>query len=183
MVTMFESLLRRGAPLALAVIVGIGIAGPVIGQNSSSSSAPEYSSAGAASSASSASAAPAAAMSDDDRIAAGKHIWQDAACYNCHGTNGQGGHSPDFPAGPNLRTSGLDPDTMLMMVECGIPNTRMPAWLKGAYTDVACYGNPLGPAPAGTLISGAYNEDDLKNLVDYVQTNFMKQPMPTWSTQ
>jgi mono/diheme cytochrome c family protein len=175
---MFDRLLRHAGPVALAAIASVVIGGPVIGQSSSSSLQSSSSSAP-----SSASAAPATAMSDDERIAAGKHIWQDAACYNCHGTNGQGGHSPDFPAGPNLRTSGVDPDTMLMMVECGIPNTRMPAWLKGAYTDVACYGNPLGPAPASTLISGAYNVDELKNLVDYIQTNFMKQPMPTWSTQ
>ena len=72
---------------------------------------------------------------------------------------------------------------MLQITECGITGTCMPAWLKGAYTDIPCFGNPLGPAPAGTLVSGAYSEDDLKDLVDYVQTNFMKQPIPTWSAQ
>ncbi len=122
-------------------------------------------------------------MSDADLIAMGKHIWSDAACSNCHGLNAEGGHSADFPAGPNLRSSGIDPNTMLQMVECGVDGSRMPAWVKGAYTTVACYGNPLGPSPAGTLISGAYTVDQLKALVDYVQTNFMKQPMPTWSAQ
>ena len=174
---MSENLIRRAAPLAaLVAVLSIGIAAPVIGQSSSSSSAPSASS-------STPSPGPAAARSDADIVAAGKHIWQDASCYNCHGTNGQGGHSPDFPAGPNLRTSGLDPDTMLQITECGITGTRMPAWLKGAYTEVACFGNPLGPPPSGTLVSGAYSEADLKDLVAYIQTNFMKQPMPTWSAQ
>lgn len=167
---MSESFIRRAAPLAaFAAIFCVGLAAPVIGQSSSSSSAPP--------------SAPAVARSDADIVAAGKHIWQDAACYNCHGTNGQGGHSPDFPAGPNLRTSGLDADTMLQITECGITGTRMPAWLKGAYTEVACFGSPLGPAPSGTLVAGAYSQDDLKDLVAYIQTNFMKQPMPTWPAQ
>lgn len=178
---MMNSLVKRSVPPAIAAMVlAAAMAGPVVGQSTSSASTASASASEASSSSAASATAPA---STDDLIAEGKHIWNDAACYNCHGKNGQGGHSADFPAGPNLRTSGLDPDTMLMIVECGLPNTRMPAWLKGAYTEVACYGNPLGPAPAGTLISGAYSVDELKNLVDYIQTNFMKQPMPTWSAQ
>jgi mono/diheme cytochrome c family protein len=125
------------------------------------------------------------APSGDDAalLATGKHIWNDAACYNCHGANGGGGHSADFPPGPNLRTSGLDPQSMLQIVECGVPGTKMPAWAKGAYTEVACFGSPLGPAPGDVQVSGAYSEDDLKALIDYIQTNFMKQAMPTWSDQ
>lgn len=157
------------ALLAGGLMLGLALSLPVRGQDSSSS-AP-------------ASAAPAAAMSDADIVAAGKHIWQDAACYNCHGTNGQGGHSTDFPAGPNLRTSGLDPTSMLTLIECGIADTRMPAWLKGAYDEIPCYGLPLGPPPSGTLVSGSYSVDDLKNLVAYIQVNFMKQPMPAWPAQ
>ena len=136
----------------------------------------------ASSSASAASSAP-AATSDADVLAAGKHVWSDAACSNCHGANAGGGHSADFPAGPSLRTSGLDPKSMLLIVECGIPDSKMPAWLKGAYTQIACYGSPLGPAPSGIMLSAAYSEDQLKDLVAYVQTNFMKQPMPKWSAQ
>jgi hypothetical protein len=70
---------------------------------------------------------------------------------------------------------------MLMVIECGLPGTRMPAWLKGAYTEISCNGAPVGPAPADVLMSGAYSEDDLEALVDYVQVNFMRQPMPAWS--
>jgi cytochrome c5 len=169
-------------------VAGVGLAGlmvvalaaaPVSGQDASSSSVAPASSSVAAASPS----AAGAAMSDADLLALGKHVWSDAACSNCHGQTAAGGHSADFPPGPNLRTSGLDPQTMLMMVECGIPDSRMPAWLNGAYTQTACYGSPLGPVPAGTIVTGTYSEDEIKALVDYVQTNFMKQPMPTWSAQ
>lgn len=166
------SVLLAGA-LAVAVV-----ALPAVAQDSSSSS----SSSSAPSSAAEASATPAAA-SDAEIVAAGKRVWQDAACYNCHGTNGQGGHSADFPNGPSLRKSALDSATMLMIIECGLPGTRMPAWLKGAYTNMSCYGNELGPVPTGILVAGAYGEEQLKALVAYVHVNFMKQPVPTWSDQ
>lgn len=117
---------------------------------------------------------------DAEIIAAGKHVWFEAACSNCHGDHGQGGESVDFPKGPSLRTSGLDPDAMLQIIKCGFPNTRMPAWGKGAYIEFACSGLPLGSPPSGTLVSGLYSEDDLKALVAYIQTSFMKQPMPQW---
>lgn len=163
---MLKNSLRGGLLSAVAVVLlGGAIAAPVLGQDASSGA-----SAGAA-------AAPAAAP---DILAAGKHLWNDAACYNCHGPNGEGGHSADFPAGPSLRTSGLDPQSMLTIVECGVAGSRMPAWLKGAYTQISCYGAPVGAAPADTLVSGAYSEADLKNLVAYVQTTFMKQPLPKW---
>lgn len=178
---MLDIFLRRSAPVAvLATFIAAGLALPVTGQDSSSSAGTSASASSAMSSASAVlSSAPAA--NDSDLLAQGKHVWADAGCSNCHGTNGQGGNSADFPHGPNLRTSGLDPDTMLTIVECGLPGTRMPAWLMGAYTEVACNGAPLGPAPSDVLVSGAYSEDDLKALVDYIQVNFMKQPMPSWS--
>jgi mono/diheme cytochrome c family protein len=172
---MHKRVLIAGAGAILLALWGAA-AVPVAGQDTSSS-------ASSSSSASASSSAPAASGGDDaTRLATGKHIWNDAACYNCHGANGAGGHSADFPPGPNLRTSGLDPKTMLQIVECGVPGTKMPAWLKGAYTETACYGKPLG-TPSDVQVSGAFSEDELKALVDYVQTNFMKQAMPTWSAQ
>lgn len=163
--------LLAGAGVATVLALFAAAAVPVTAQDVSAS----------ASSGASSTAAPTAA--DQELLAKGKHVWSDAACYNCHGTTGGGGHSADFPPGPNLRTSGLDPDTMLMIVECGLPGTKMPAWLKGAYTETACNGAPLGPPPADALVSGYFTDDDLKALVDYVQVTFMKQPMPTWSAQ
>jgi mono/diheme cytochrome c family protein len=166
---MHKRVLIAGAGMTALLALCGAAAMPAAGQDASSSA--------------SVSASASATASDQDLLATGKHIWNDAACANCHGQTAAGGHSADFPAGPNLRTSGVDPQTMLQMVECGIPDARMPAWLKGAYTETACYGHPLGPAPTGTIVTGVYSADELKALVDYVQTNFMKQPMPTWSAQ
>jgi mono/diheme cytochrome c family protein len=167
---------RRTAPLiAAAVVLCSAIVLPADGQDASSSAA-------SLASASSSASTSTTSAGDADVLATGKHVWNDAACYNCHGQNGQGGHSADFPPGPNLRTSGLDPDTMLQIVECGLPGTKMPSWLKGAYSETACYGNPLGPAPADVMTSAAYSDADLKALVAYVQVNFMKQPMPSFAT-
>jgi mono/diheme cytochrome c family protein len=166
---MLDKFPRRAGPIAaLIVTLGAGLAAPVIGEDASSSSAAP------------AAPAPTTTMSGTDLLA-GKHIWSDAACFNCHGQNGQGGHSADFPAGPSLRASALDPLTMLQVVECGLPGTKMPAWLKGAYTEISCFGNPTGPAPADVLLSAAFSEEDLKNLIAYVQVNLMKKPMPDWS--
>lgn len=157
------------ALFAAALVVSSALSLPVLGQSSSSSI---ESPGGTTESGAADAGAPAVAAGDP---AAGKSIWNDAACYNCHGRNGQGGHSADFPAGPSLRTSQLDPDSMLMIIACGVPDTRMPAWLKGAYSEHECYGNPLGPAPSGVLVSGAYSEDQLRDLVAYIQTTFMRK--------
>jgi mono/diheme cytochrome c family protein len=154
--------------LAGVLCLAAGLSLPVLGQTGSPGAEP---------------LAASTSMTDVEIVAAGKRIWQDAACYNCHGNNGQGGHSTDFPNGPSLRKSTLDPATMLMITECGIPDTRMPAWLKGAYTETPCYADATGPVVKGVLLAGAYTREDLQNLISYVQVNFMKQPMPTWSDQ
>jgi hypothetical protein len=109
-----------------------------------------------------------------EEILAGKRIWVDAACFNCHGTNGQGGSSKDFPHGPSLRTSQLDRATMLEVTACGLPGTLMPAWAKGAYTERACFGE-TGPVPEGTRVIGAYDEAQLESLMDYIEGTFRKK--------
>lgn len=108
-----------------------------------------------------------------EEILAGKRIWVDAACYNCHGTNGQGGNSKDFPHGPSLRTSVLDHATMLEVIACGLPGTQMPAWAKGAYTERACFGE-TGPVPPDTRVLGVYDEAQLASLMDFIQGTFRK---------
>lgn len=110
-----------------------------------------------------------------EQVADGKHVWTDAACFNCHGSNGQGGHSPDFPRGPSLRTSDLDPDTMLEIIACGVPNTRMPAWGKGAYgEDRPCFGDEAQPVPEGTLMLGVYDAEQMHDLMEYIVQTFRK---------
>ena len=122
------------------------------------------------------SAAATATAQDEAQIAAGKHVWSDAACANCHGPRGQGGISVDFPRGPSLRTTQLDKESALEIIKCGIPNTRMPAWLKGAYTEVECYGEPVGALPPGMTVPGAFTEKQLTALVDYIFATFVQTP-------
>ncbi len=111
---------------------------------------------------------------DADALLAGKRLYADAACANCHGNRGQGGGGVDFPDGPSLRTSGLDKETMELVISCGIPGTRMPAWLKGAYTETECYGEPIGPHPAGTIVTGIFSEEEISTLVDYIIAEFQQ---------
>lgn len=116
----------------------------------------------------------AAAAPTQEQVLAGKRVWVDAACYNCHGNNGQGGNSKDFPHGPSLRTSVLDHDTMLEIIACGIPNTQMPGWAKGAYTERPCFGE-TGPVPDGVRVLGVYDEQQLHDLLAYIDVTFRKK--------
>jgi len=120
-------------------------------------------------------AVPALAQ-DEAQLETGKRVWSDAACGNCHGPRGQGGISIDFPRGPSLRTTGLDKETMLGIIECGIPGTRMPAWLKGAYTEVECYGEPTGALPSGMTVPAAFTREELTALVEYIYATFVQTP-------
>ena len=112
-----------------------------------------------------------------EQITAGKRVWADAACYNCHGNNGQGGNSKDFPHGPSLRTSLLDYETTLEIIACGLPGTQMPGWALGAYTERPCFGE-TGPVPDGTRVIGVYDEQQLADLMAYINTTFRKGEMP-----
>lgn len=121
-------------------------------------------------------ATTAAAAPSPEQVLAGKRVWADAACYNCHGNNGQGGNSKDFPHGPSLRTSTLDAATTLEIIACGIPGTLMAAWAKGAYTERPCFGE-TGPVPDDTRVLGVYDEQQLADLMAYINATFHKGEM------
>lgn len=165
------------APAAItivAVLFGLGAALPAAGQET-----PAANSAGETQQAEEPTAqASEAAAPDADALLAGKRLYADAACGNCHGNRGQGGGGVDFPDGPSLRTSGLDKETMELIIACGIPGTRMPAWLRGAYTETECYGEPIGPHPAGTIVTGIFSEEDISTLVDYIIAEFQQPAQP-----
>lgn len=108
-----------------------------------------------------------------EQILAGKRVWTDAACFNCHGMNGQGGNSKDYPRGPSLRASLLDNETMLEIIACGLPGTQMPAWAIGAYTERPCFGE-TGPIPEGLRIVPVYDEQQLADLIAYINATFRK---------
>ena len=116
-----------------------------------------------------------AAAPDPANVALGEKLYVRGGCHNCHGEKGQGGISVDFPRGPSLRASQLDHQGMVEIITCGIPDTRMAAWLKGAYTETACFGEPLGPAPSGTIVTGVFTADEINVLVDYIETEFMRR--------
>ena len=109
-------------------------------------------------------------------FAAGQSVWNRAGCTNCHGNMGQGGNGGDYPIGPSFRTTALDKETMTLIVSCGLPGTPMPAWLKGAYTEVECYGMPLGSSPAGLSVPRLFTAEEIAALVDYIFGTFVQTP-------
>ncbi len=109
---------------------------------------------------------------DAAKVDAGRQVWASAGCSICHGATGQGGTDLDFPVGPSLRSTELDRTDLVEITSCGRPGTQMPAWLKGAYTEVGCFGLAPGPAPARTMIVGAFDADQIEALVDYILAGF-----------
>jgi mono/diheme cytochrome c family protein len=110
---------------------------------------------------------------DAARLAAGEAAWNKAACLQCHGSMGEGGMGGEFPAGPSLRTTQLNRALLLDAIRCGRPGTQMPAWLDGAYTQVACYGLPKGAPPAGLELTPVLSSDEIDALVDYLMAKIV----------
>jgi mono/diheme cytochrome c family protein len=69
---------------------------------------------------------PAAAADDD--FAYGRRLFlEKAECSFCHGWAGDGSGHPQSPGrAANLRQSGLDRDTLITTILCGVPGTAMP---------------------------------------------------------
>ena len=118
----------------------------------------------------------AAALADEAQIASGHEVWSNAGCEACHGASGQGGVDPDQPIGPSLRSGALTPEEMTEVIRCGRPGTPMAAWEEGAYTEQACYGEPLGPVPSNILMIGAFSPEQITDLVAYIQETFVTKP-------
>lgn len=121
-------------------------------------------------------AAQETAPPNQEQITAGKRVWVDAACFNCHGNNGQGGNSKDFPKGPSLRLSLLDYATTEEITACGMPGTLMPAWGKGAYAERECFGFS-GEVPDNTRVIGVYDDQQLSDLMAYINATFRNGKM------
>lgn len=103
---------------------------------------------------------------DETRVREGLGVWKDAACDYCHGAFADGRGAGDAPAGSNLRRTDLDRDLLIETISCGRPETAMPYFLEGAYTEVPCYGLPLGQPQADR--GGAISPEDIEKLVDYL---------------
>ena len=116
-----------------------------------------------------------AAKVDAAKLKAGRTVWLNGACGSCHGANGAGGVNPDEPAGPALRGTKLDRAALIEATRCGKPGTQMAAWLRGAYTETACYGAPLGPPPAETMVIGTFSAEEIDAVVDYIELQFNRR--------
>lgn len=75
-----------------------------------------------------------------EQILASRTAWKASDCSNCHGWSGNGKDTGPVPPGPILRESALDYDSLVTIIQCGIPSTRMPSHDRLAYTDDRCYG-------------------------------------------
>jgi mono/diheme cytochrome c family protein len=115
---------------------------------------------------------PAGGGQDAARAKASLEVWKSAGCADCHGAfadgDNQGG---DFPTGANLRATKLDDAALAETIRCGLPNTGMPRFDEGAYTQRSCNGNATGPVPDGLyptprMLSG----DEIDALVVYLRT-------------
>ena len=105
-------------------------------------------------------ALPAPAQAQD-----GAEVWGRAGCSTCHGILAEGGDDPAEPTGPSLRITRLDRDLIAEAIAGGRPGTAMPFNLNGAYTEIACYGIPLGEVPAETAGAGGLTAEDLEALM------------------
>lgn len=137
-----------------------------------SSQAQDSSSAASSSEAAPSSEAPASTTDynnpTDEQIAAGLNVWRTrGGCFNCHGEFGQGGEGGHFPAGPSLRKSALDLETMHLVISCGLPSTKMPYNLEGAYVTEDCYGT-IGGEPTDVSPGAALSKEEIDNLVAYI---------------
>jgi hypothetical protein len=105
----------------------------------------------------------------DEQIKAGLGVWKDrGGCFNCHGDFGQGGEGGHFPAGPSLRKSAMDLETMRMVIACGLPGTKMPFNLDGAYKTEECYGVVGEDPPADVVPGTALSNQEITDLVAYI---------------
>jgi len=101
----------------------------------------------------------------------GARVWSRGGCTDCHGNLAAGGVDPAYPTGPNLRRTRLDRDQLIETISCGRPGTEMPSNLRGAYTEVSCYGLPVGEVPPGNFGRGALSAEEVAALVDFLLSN------------
>jgi mono/diheme cytochrome c family protein len=166
--------MRFNLPLPRSLIVAAVLSVTLLA--GTSPALPQDASSSASAPASASASAVETAAPTDEQIAAGLDVWKNrGGCFNCHGNFAQGGEGGHFPAGPSLRKSQLDPDTMKSVISCGLPGTQMPYNLKGAYTEVECYGNDLGSAPADVHPGAALSSEEIDNLLGYLDARVVGQ--------
>src|SRR6266576_3423125 len=103
----------------------------------------------------------------------GRRVFLEKAdCQYCHGWAGDGAGQGQSPGGAaNLRRSQLDRNTLITVIQCGVPGTAMPHFDELAYADKRCYGmteSEIGarkpPLPPSTTLP----KRDVEALADYL---------------
>ena len=113
--------------------------------------------------------ATAPTMAQDDQSAAGLQVWRLSGCASCHGAFGEGGGGGEQPEGPSLRRTILDRDALKETISCGRPGSKMPFFLKGAYTATRCWGIEIQEEPPADMIGlGSLTPVRINALVDYL---------------
>lgn len=124
-----------------------------------------------------ASSAPANAQQNPALVTLGTQIWKDTLpCRNCHGSFGNGVQDiAQEPQGANLRETGLDAETMAMIIRCGLPGTEMPYFDTRAYTDDRCYGMTREQAGASIPPAGSppISPRQLQGVIAFIMEEFV----------
>jgi mono/diheme cytochrome c family protein len=108
----------------------------------------------------------------------GALVWADGGCATCHGGIGQGGTAGEAPPGPNLWRTRLNRDQIKEAIACGRENTQMPFHLKGAFTQRACWGKPVGNLPDNAMGAAELSEEQIDTLVAFLVDNVVgKEPV------
>ena len=109
------------------------------------------------------------AMAQEDKSAAGLQVWRLSGCASCHGVFGEGGGGGEQPEGPSLRRTSLSRDALKETISCGRPGSKMPFFLKGAYTVTPCWGIEIQEEPPAEMVGlGSLTPVRIDALVDYL---------------
>jgi len=108
---------------------------------------------------------------DEARVKAGLTAWKTSGCPACHGAFADGDKEQDeAPTGANLRTTRLDNAALNEVIRCGRPDTGMPRFDEGAYTQRGCNGQGPGPVPSGLYPTPRMmNADEIDAVVVYLR--------------
>src|SRR5262245_19488385 len=115
--------------------------------------------------------ATAGSAQDETRVKAGLTAWKTTGCPAVHGPVADGDKEQDeAPSGANLRSTRLDNLALTEVIRCGKPNTGMPHFDEGAYTQRGCYGQPPGPVPDALYPTPRImSADEIEAVVTYLR--------------
>ena len=99
----------------------------------------------------------------------GSELWSQGGCFACHGDLAAGAGDAANAAGPSLRITRLNHDELVETIACGRPDTDMPMFLVGAYTEFQCYEVPLGEVPENVADLSQFTMEEVEALVAFLE--------------